>query len=276
MNDRFVPEREADILKTIDERKRATVPELASLFEVSETTIRRHLDSLRQKGLILRTHGGALSLAEAAFEETLDNKRGINVAEKQVIAREARARVRDGQTILLGGGTTVLELARLMHDLRGATVLTNNVLAAAELYSNPAIDLCVCAGNVRDRTGVIVGRDAVSFFSSLRADACFVGADSVSAELGITTPNSFEAEVERLLITQSRVSYVMADHTKMDRVSVSRQAALAEISFLMTDSRCDPAFVQRLRELGVNVIVCGGDAAGGTPRQARDARPKEE
>jgi DeoR family transcriptional regulator, fructose operon transcriptional repressor len=256
MTDRFVPEREIDILKAIDERKRLTVPEMASMFEVSETTIRRHLDSLRQKGQILRTHGGALSLAEASFEDTLEHKRTVNLAEKRLIAREARARISDGDTILLGGGTTVLELARLMHDLKGATVLTNNVLAAAELYTNSAIDLCVCAGTVRDRTGVIVGRDAVAYFSSLRTDKSFVGADSISTELGITTPNSFEAEVERLLITKAGTSHVLADHTKMNRVSVSRQAGLGEFSCLITDGLCDPGFIRELREAGVTVVEC--------------------
>jgi DeoR family transcriptional regulator, fructose operon transcriptional repressor len=258
MSDRFVPEREMDILKAIDERKRLTVPELAAMFDVSETTIRRHLDSLRQKGQILRTHGGALSLVEASFEDTMDHKRAVNLAEKRMIAREARARIRDGDTILLGGGTTVLELARLMHDLKRATVLTNNVLAAAELYTNSSIDLCICAGTVRDRTGVIVGRDAVAYFSSLRADKSFVGADSISTELGITTPNTFEAEVERLLITQARTSHVLADHTKMGRVSVSRQAALGEFSILITDNRADPQLIRELRERGVTVVECQG------------------
>jgi DeoR family transcriptional regulator, fructose operon transcriptional repressor len=261
-NDRFLQERELDILKVIDERKRATVPELAALFEVSETTIRRHLDQLKRRGQIMRTHGGALSVGEAGFEETLESKSTRNVGEKAAIAREARRHISEGETILLGGGTTVLALARLMHDLRDATVLTNNVLVAAELYSNSNIDVCICGGTIRDRTGVIVGREAVEYFSSLQADKAFVGADSLSVEYGITTPNSFEAEIERLLIKKARTAFLLADHTKMDKASISRQTELSELSTLITDDGADPLFIQRLREAGLDVVLCGFSPTG--------------
>jgi DeoR family fructose operon transcriptional repressor len=252
----FVQEREADILRILEEKRRTTVSELAQTFGVSESTVRRHLNALGKRGEVLRTHGGALSLAEAKFEDSLDHKISANIVEKRAIARAARERIHDGDTVILGGGTTVLELARLLRDLRGSTVLTDSVLVAAELYSNSGIDLCLCGGTIRDRTGVIVGPEAIQYFSSIRADKTFVGADSMSIEQGITTPNSLEAQIERTLIERSNIAYVLADHSKIGRISVSRQCSLDEIDVLITDSGADRSFVTRARQLKLDVVVC--------------------
>lgn len=149
-----------------------------------------------------------------------------------------------------------MALAKLLLDLRGSTVLTDSVLVAAELYTNQSIDLCVCGGTIRDRTGVIIGPEAIQYFSSLSADKAFVGADSISIEHGITTPNSLEAQIERILTERSSTAYVLADHSKIGRISVSRQCALDEIDVLITDSEADRSFVQKARQLKLEVIVC--------------------
>jgi len=254
-SDIFAEERKQTIVKLLKERRRITVPELTDLFNTSGTTVRRYLNELEKNGKLIRTHGGAICMEEATFEEPVEIKREHRIAEKSAIARAARKFINDGDVIMLGGGTTILELAKLLHDAKSLIVITNSIPAAAELYADRNIEVQICGGAIRDTTGVAVGPLAETFVEELFAQKTFIGADSLSLEYGLTTPNNYEAQMERQLARHGKIVYVLADHSKMDKVTLARQTALKEIDYIITDDKTDQDFIRRLKDAGINVIV---------------------
>jgi DeoR family transcriptional regulator, fructose operon transcriptional repressor len=253
--DIFAEERKQTILKLLKDQKRITVPDLMELFKTSGTTIRRYLNDLEKSGRLIRTHGGAICTEGADVEEAFTAKSEQRIALKRRIAREARKLISDGDIVMLGGGTTVLELARILHDAGSLIAITDSVPAAAELYSDKKIEVQLCGGTIRETTGVVVGPFPEKFIEEMHAQKTFIGADSLSLENGLTTPNYYEAQVERQLMKHGKTVYVLADHTKMRRVSLARQATLQEINYLITDDGTDPEFIRALESAGVTVIV---------------------
>ncbi len=251
----FAREREQIILRMLKEKRRITVSELSELFETSGTTIRRQLREMEQAGLLIRTHGGAISMEEASMERSLETKTGHQTLEKQAIAREARRHVEDGDILMLGGGTSVVEFAKLLHDARNLIVITNSLPVAAELYPQKDIEVQICGGAIREKSGVVIGPSAVRFLEELSAVKTFVGADSISIKYGITTPNSFEAEIERMLIERGKTVFVLADSTKMDKITLARQSPLDTINCIITDANINPGFREKLTAAGVKVII---------------------
>lgn len=254
--DIFAEERKQTILKLLKERKRITVPELVDMFNTSGTTIRRYLNDLEKNGKLIRTHGGAICMEEATFEESIELKREHRITEKKLIAREARKLINDGDVIMLGGGSTIVELAKLLHDLKSLIVITNSIPTAAELYTDKKIEVQICGGTIRDTTGVVVGPFSEKFVDELFAQKTFVGADSLSHEYGLTTPNYFEAQIERQLIKHAKTVYVLADHSKMDKVTLAKQTTVKELDYVITDKKTDPDFIRKLESAGVSVILC--------------------
>ena len=244
----FTAERQQSILRLLKEDNRLTVVELSAKFGVTPATVRRQLNKMEKDGLLMRTHGGAISIDEANLEHSLEVKSVSRVEEKRIIARCARQFIREGDVIILGGGTTILELARLLQDVKDLIVITDSLPAAMELYQNKDIEVQLCGGTVREKTGVIIGATALQYLQELRATKTFIGADSLSIQHGITTPNRFEAEVESQLVRCGETVFVLADSSKMDRITLAKQTALDELHYIITDDGVSPAYVESLRE----------------------------
>ena len=252
----FYAERQQTILKRLKENGRVTVTELTKLFSITPATVRRQLNTMEEAGMLRRTHGGAIYVNEANQEHTLETKSGSFVDEKRAIVRCARKYIQNGDTIILGGGTTILELAYLLQNAADLIVITDSLPAAMALYQNKNIEVQLCGGTVREKTGVIIGSPALHYLRDIRVSKTFIGADSISIQHGITTPNQFEAEVEEQLARCGRDVFVLADSSKMDRISLAKQTTLAELDYLITDGGIDTAFKEKLRKSAdVQIII---------------------
>jgi DeoR family fructose operon transcriptional repressor len=247
-NHYFTVERQQSILKLLKEDHRLTVADLSVRFGITPATVRRQLNKMEKKGLLMRTHGGAIGLEEAGPEHSLQTKAVSRVEDKRAIARRAREFIKPGDVIILGGGTTIMELARLLRDAKELIVITDSLPAAMELYQNKDIEVQLCGGTVREKTGVMIGATALQYLQELRATKTFIGADSISIQHGITTPNRFEAEVESQLVHCGKTVFVLADSGKMDRITLARQTQLKELDYIITDSGISPAFLESLHE----------------------------
>ena len=124
----FAEERQEQILELLKRNKRVSNTELIKKFGVSGTTIRIDLTELEQKGLLSRTHGGAILKEDPVYgEDSISSRREKNKEAKECIARKAREQIEDGDTILLDSGTTALDLAALLNELHNLTVITNDL-----------------------------------------------------------------------------------------------------------------------------------------------------
>jgi DeoR family fructose operon transcriptional repressor len=259
----YAIERHQKIGEEIGLQGRVTVTELSERFGVTAETVRRDLDHLERRGVLLRVHGGAVagsktSLAESTVAVRADKSRDA----KLLIARAALGMI--GETfrgsILLDAGTTTGALAELLVDWNPShghplTIITNSVPIAALLHLNPAIELHLLGGSVRGITSAAVGASTIEQLDRLRPDIAFIGTNGVSAGFGLSTPEEREAAVKAAMIRRSRRTVVLADSSKLDEEALYRFAELRDLDTLVSD--VDPAgtLSAALDAAGVEVIV---------------------
>lgn len=247
-------ERQEQILEFLNHQPRITVPQICSLFSVSEATARRDLEELANRGLARRVHGGAIPLMEAPPEPPILSRGRDQADEKASIAELAAALVKDGDTLFLGSGSTVLALARLLRD-RSLTVLTNSLAIINALADVPSIQLVSLGGSFRPTELSFIGHITEQALAEVRADIVFLGIRALDLQHGLTNDYLPETLTDRAVLGIGREIVILADHTKIGRVSSAFVAPVTAITTLITDQLAPPEFVQALRELEVQVLV---------------------
>lgn len=246
-------ERLSAILERVGDSGSVDVVDLASALGVSGATIRRDLQSLSASRLVLRTHGGAVA-AEVGEELSVRVKATRSQQEKRRIGQAAAALVEDGAVIGMTGGTTATELARALADRRGITVVTNAINIAAELAGRSHLRLVVIGGVVR-QSYELVGPAAEAMLANYHLDIAFIGVDGLTPEEGCTTHDEMEAQTDRCFLDRAHRSVVIADSSKIGKVTFARIAPLSRVSDIVTDVGTDPEQLVRLRETGVQVLT---------------------
>ncbi len=248
----FAEERRLKIAKMLETAKSLTVAELAENFGVSESTIRRDLQFLEDKGFIQRTHGGAIGLQNSHYEPTYLEKETIQSVAKQEIGKLAADLVKDNDTVLLDSGTTTLNIAKNLKKKR-ITVVTNSPIIAMELAAEEEIELIMVGGMFRRGTRAFVGPIAESNLRQLNVDKAFIGANGIHLD-GITTPNVTEAATKKAMIEISSQPYIVADHTKFGICAFVKFANLLDIAAIITDNNIDEKWIKNFDERGVEII----------------------
>jgi DeoR family fructose operon transcriptional repressor len=253
----FSSERKQKIITLLEETPAVKVNELSQLFQVSEVTIRRDLQDLEEAGLLKRTHGGAVNIETASYEPTLLEKEEEQLEEKKAIARAAINLITNGSTIIFDAGSTTLQLARLLKTTRiqNLTVVTNAINVAWELAYVEGIELILTGGHVRHNTLSSVGPVAEKTLENMYVDKVFLATNGIDIERGLTTPNVYEAQVKQKMIKSGREVIVLTDHSKFGRVSLGSICSLSHVDCVITDSKTPEAYVTRLKEIGIKVIV---------------------
>ncbi|MFF7992660.1 DeoR/GlpR family DNA-binding transcription regulator [Kitasatospora xanthocidica] len=246
-------DRTARILAHITEAGSADVHELAGLLEVSPATVRRDLQELHDQGLLHRTRGGAVTGA-VNLELPLRHKHGKRQAEKRRIALAAERLVPDGAVVGLTGGTTTSELARVLAERSGITIVTNAVNIAADLIVRPEARLVVVGGIARTTSYELVGPAADRMLGQYHLDIAFIGVDGLTAQEGCTTHDEMEAQTDRAFLRSSARSVVLADSTKIGRVTFARICPLSEVHDLVTDDELTAAQEEAVADCGVRVL----------------------
>jgi DeoR family transcriptional regulator of aga operon len=241
------------MVSAIVESTSLDVTTLASMFDVSEATVRRDLETLEQQRLVRRTHGGATT--HAAFHDLpLSYKTAQDLPEKRRIAERALRLLDRARVIGMTGGTTITEFARLLTGVEGLTVVTNALNIAVELAPNPRLRVFAAGGEVRGSSQEAVGPSAESFLTGYNIDVAFIGVDGVDAAAGATTYDPVGARVNAVLRERARVAAVLADATKITRVALAPVCAMSEVDVLITDSRADRGAVEAIRRRGCEVL----------------------
>ena len=185
-------------------------------------------------GSIKRTHGGAICAGEVRSMPAFDDRTGTAAAEKRAIGLAAAALVEDGDTVLLDGGTTTLEVARALVGRR-VQVVTNSLPIAQLLASNQQTELILIGGYVYPRTGVALGPLAIATMATIRVRLAVLGAGGIMPE-GIYNSNSLLVETERQMMSCGQEIMIVADHTKFGRLALARLCSLEEVNQFVVDS----------------------------------------
>lgn len=254
----FGEERRIKIADIISKDKSITVSELSEMFNVSESTIRRDLHVLEEKGFIQRTHGGAILSSHTHYEPAFFEKEDYELASKQKIGRIAASMIEEGDSIILDAGTTTLEIAKNLGNVR-LTVVTNSPLIAIELSKHDNIELIVTGGIERWKTKALVGPIAEMVIRQFKVDKAFIGANAVSFENGLMTPDIIEANTKKAMIEVAGEVYAVIDHTKFGKKSFVKFADMKDITAIITDDEIDYETVRKYEQANIDIVSFGKD-----------------
>ena len=248
-------ERRRAILELMQHDGRVLVADLAQQFQTSQVTIRKDLDILHIRGMIHRTHGGALPARQGVLEDpTLREKEKLQRKEKLSIAAAAARLVAEGQVIILDSGTTTTEIARALRNMKNLTIITNAVNIAAEL-ANSSVEVILTGGTVRKNSFSLVGPIAEETLRRLSADICFLGVDGFDVQHGLSTPNLQEAKVNRVMVEIAKRTVATCDSSKFGRRSLSLIVEPSALHQVITDRGIPKADMQALKKAGIEVTL---------------------
>jgi DeoR/GlpR family transcriptional regulator of sugar metabolism len=240
------------ILQALRRHSPVLVAELANALECSEMTVRRDLEALERSGGLRRVHGGAVRVFLSA-EETPYGIRVLEHSEAKTTIGSAAARLlADGETVVLDGGTTAMEVARAIRSRR-LTVMPLALRPVFELHECPDIKLLLPGGEIRPGELSFTGSLTESSLSQLRFDTCVLSPCGLDAKAGITTHLLAETAVKRAATNASQRVIVVADSSKLGRVAFGHVCDLDEIDIVLTDAGVDEHHVEELRAMGVDI-----------------------
>lgn len=255
----FAEERYKRIVEVINEGGKATVSELSKILDVSPVTVRRDLEKLEENKLLVRTHGGAISLGSdvvgTSVEKSFSEKEEALAAEKERIAEEASSWVQEDDAVLLTPGTTNMLLAKKLVHKRHLTVVTNAVNIAGYLSTHSDHDVILLGGKMRRKSLASVGAMTELNLAHVRVDKLFLGVDGVDIREGLTTPNMAEASANRSMMRIAREIIVVADHSKFGKVTFSHIAPIADIHAVISDKGLGREHVQELKSAGIKLAL---------------------
>ncbi|MGH9447480.1 MAG: transcriptional repressor AgaR [Terriglobia bacterium] len=248
-------ERRRAILDLMSRDGRVLVRDLAKRFSTSQVTIRKDLEVLNDRGLLHRTHGGALPIRSAALlDPSLHEKEKLYPKEKQRISTAAVRLVQEGQSVVLDSGSTTTAIARALRGLRQVTIITNAVNIAAELAGSAA-EVILTGGSLRENSFSLVGPLAEDTLRRLSADILFLGVDGFDVHFGLTTPNLLEAKVNRVMMKIARRTVVVCDSSKFGSRSLSLITSPSAIHEVITDRGISKQDLNALEEASTQVML---------------------
>ena len=248
-------ERQQKLTRLLEQTGRISVAQICDHFGVSEATARRDLETLSEQGKLQRVHGGAIAVEQAPPELPILERETEQPDEKLRVGRAAAALIADNETVFLGSGTTVLEVARNVRNRRNLTVITNSLPVLNTLAGLDGITVVSLGGMLRNTELSFIGHITEQALSEVRADKVFMGARGVSLEHGLTNDYLQETMTDRAILRIGREVVIVADHTKINRVATAFLASVDNIHTLVTDKDADKEFVKAIKKQNINVIL---------------------
>ncbi|MGA8209078.1 MAG: DeoR/GlpR family DNA-binding transcription regulator [Nocardioidaceae bacterium] len=247
-------ERQRQILVRARADGRVEVGSLAIDLAVAEETVRRDLRELADRGVLQRVHGGAYPVESAGFESTIKHRSTSLVAEKRRIAAAAAARLQGAETVYIDEGVTPQFVAEALQPENPTTVVTSSLLAAGALADSSDVTVLLLGGRMRSRTLATVDHWALRMLDELVIDLAVLGANGISREHGLTTPDPAVAAVKTAVVARSRRRMFVGLHTKFGVSSFCRFAEVSDFEVLVTDSGITPGEARRFAVLGPQVV----------------------
>lgn len=250
-----IKDRREQIKQLFQTQQEVSIFEISERFNVSTATARRDLDALVSSGQIERLHGGARLIGQAPPELPSLQRRVEQVEEKQAIANVASQMISENETIFLGSGTTVLELAYRLPRHLNLTIVTNSLLVANVLAERRDITLILVGGIFRVSEGSFYGHLTDLLLKEINASKVFFGIRAISLENGLTNDFVPEISTDRKILRMAKEIILLADHTKFDRVATGLVCSVADVSKIITDDQTPSGLMDDFQNSGVELII---------------------
>lgn len=248
----YADQRRQFLIETLRRTGRVDANDIAGELGVTRETIRKDLIVLERQGLLRRVHGGAVPVAYLNHEPAVETRTAYTT-EKARIAKAALAHVPKRGSVLIDAGSTTGQLVEMFPGDRELTVYTNALPLALSLVTRPLLTVVTLGGRVRRTTMAEVDDWACRGLEEINVDVAFLGANGISMERGLTTPDSAEAAVKRRMLACAQQRILLADHSKIGVVAGVQYAAVNDVDLLITDSGLPAAQRRELRNARLTV-----------------------
>lgn len=218
-------------------------------------TIRKDLKALEDMNLLFRTRGGASLVNPYTMERSIHEKALIHAEQKQQIARAALSLVAGHESVLIGSGTTVFEVARQLYPSRPLTVITPAAKVTLELSNRSNIELIQLGGAVRPKSSAVVGPAAENALEKISCNLLFMGVDGIDLEFGLSTTNFNEASLGAKMVEAAETVIVLADSSKFNKRGLAKICNLDQVHVIVTDAKASERMIKVIQEKGIKVIV---------------------
>ena len=244
-------ERHERILAALARRGTVSAQDLAVMLDTSLATVRRDIAELDEMKAVSRIHGGAM-LPERQ-ELPFDAKMMTFLPEKRRIGAQVGSMIKPGSMVGLGGGTTVLQILPAIRRL-SLRVVTTAVNVALDLRNAAEVEVTLTGGTLRPRTAEMVGHIAERTLRDLNIDVAVIGTDGIDVARGLTTYDSSEAYVNRVMLERAKEVWIAADHSKFGQVLPALICPLEQVRRIITDTGATDAMIAPVMALGVDVV----------------------
>ncbi len=256
----FREERLRMIMELIWEEKRIGVNELSERFEKSPGMIRLDLAELEERGLISRTHGGAI-LIEGSNEDLVLDKNALMMRadtkkdEKQRMGKAVLDLIQDGDSILIDGGTTTYYVAKQLHNKRNLKIITTSMFLYQSLWEIPDATIYLTGGVVHREYQDTYGDITIEALKKFSPDKTIMGIDGVSIPNGFTTTEPNMAMIKRQMVATNKNLIVVADSSKFGKVCLLKVTEIHNADVIVTDKKLSEIEADKIRKLGPKVIL---------------------
>jgi DeoR family fructose operon transcriptional repressor len=244
------------ILEKIEEKGSISIPEIASKCNVSNITVRRDLLELEEKGLLIRTHGGAVKpniIINGLFN--FEKKISRNKEKKEYICKAASELINDGDVIFIDCGSTPYYLSKFITKKNNLRVITNSLPVVSELINFPQITVILIGGEVEPERKAIYGYNAEKHIEEFHVQKAFIGADGVSIKGGLSSYDGKEAAITKKMAGSADQVILLCDSSKIEKDCMIKFAPLSIVDYLVTDKELDTALVKNYEKQKVKVIL---------------------
>lgn len=233
---------------------------LQETLGVTAATIRRDLAALEDEGVLVRSHGGAVSRAASTnFQPPYEALQRANRAEKVAIAAAAEKLLIDGDTVFLEGSTTVFELSRRLERFSRLMVATNSPLIVCQLQRWTGVSVVCIGGDLQKDQFYLSGLWAQQALSEIRVNKTFMGVTAIDCEYGHSCASQAEAQVKKKLVMAAKQRIGLVDHSKFGKQAFVHLGPVTDFTTIITDSETDPKQIAGLRKAGVEVVVVNSE-----------------
>lgn len=226
-------ERQSLILREVNIHNKVLLADISAKFDVSYDTARRDLQELAQAGKVIKVRGGALSTSYHVYSYQEHDIYAYQ--EKTIIARKAVSLLQDGMLVLISGGSTNLEVARILPPELKATFVTPSLSTAMQLQEHKQIDTILLGGRLSKSAGISVGAKVVADLYELRADICFVGTNAIDTQFGLTDSDWEVVHVKKAMMQSAKQKVCLAISEKLNTTQKIQIAPLSQVDTLITE-----------------------------------------
>ncbi len=245
-------ERQAYILHQVNLHNRVLSSSLSHDINVSEDTIRRDLQELAEEGKVIKVHGGALS---HSFSQVHFPSNGVySQQQKKKIAQKAISLIQNGMFVLTSGGTTILEMARLLPPQLKATFISGSIPAILEYMHHPNIEVILIGDRVSKNSKITIGPEAIAKIRQMRADICFLGTNALDLQHGITDNDWEVVQLKKAMIESSQKVVCLSIAEKINTFQPIQIAGLNKIDILITELPPDDPILKPYADTGILVL----------------------